>query len=376
LRETTIPFQKQYQTRRYYGGDAARMKVGGDWSYIYFLVPSICSFFFSCSVIYKVTANKSNLKKKFHQLTLLIAVFDFIQCFSWFLGPRYEKETVLCHGQEYLFQIGSLGQGITAVIICTTISTAIQSGKVPTWRNQRIMPWIIFLPLCIIFSIAFNTATLFCPFNKHHELYHPNITRNAPVLPHLICYILCYLLPLLICVIVTLWHTIRSMYAAYCKSDKAIFQVAQQLKLYPLVLIVCVSPIGSYFLATILSDQSSHPLLFVGAILACSSGMINGLIYFIIIQNSKERPYATHHFQGQASSSLLMTGSNIPTNKDGNPINASSKKKTIFVAEEDRESSFGYYANSNSAGSSAISDPRILSSDDDLFECNTPTLLP
>jgi hypothetical protein len=350
------------------------MKVEGDWSYIYFLVPSITSFLCSSSVIYKVTANKSNLKKKFHQLTLLIAVFDFIQCFSWFLGPRYEEETVLCHGQEYLFQIGSLGQGFLAIIICTTISKAIQCGKVPTWRNNGIVAWILLLPLCIGFSIAFNTATLFCPFNKHHELYHPNLTHSAPVLPHLIAYILCYLFPLLLCVIFTLWYTIRSMYVAYRKSDKAIFQVAQQLKLYPLVLIICVSPIGSYFLTTILTDQSYHPLLFIGAILASSSGMINGLIYFIIIRNSKERPCTTHNFQGQISSSLLMTGPNIATDRGGNPV-VTNKKKNVLGTKEESESSFGYYA--DSSGSSAISDPRVLSSEDDeLSGDSRPALWP
>jgi hypothetical protein len=361
------------------------MKVEGDWSYIYFLVPSITSFLCSSSVIYKVTANKSNLKKKFHQLTLLIAVFDFIQCFSWFLGPRYEEETVLCHGQEYLFQIGSFGQGITAVIICTTIAKAIQCGKVPTWRNKGIVAWILLLPLCIGFSIAFNTATLFCPFNKHHELYHPNLTHSAPVLPHLIAYILCYLFPLLLCVIFTLWYTIRSMYVAYRKSDKAIFQVAQQLKLYPLMLALCMFPIVSYVISIIITGVESHPLLFVGAIFASSSGMINGFFYFLIIRNSKERSYSAQNFNGQMSSSFLMTDNcrKVPSkSKERKKSTPSPNRIGTPRAETDHEdfdqgeSSFGYYEDDDGyayedKGSSAISDSRALSYGDDLSDCES-----
>lgn len=359
------------------------MKVGGDWGYIYFLIPSLVSFLSSSSVIYKITANKSNLKKKFHQLTLLIAVFDFIQCFSWFLGPRYEKETVLCHGQEYLFQFGSLGQGVTAIIICTTIAKAIQFGKVPTWRNKAIITWILLLPLCLIFSIAFNTATLFCPFNKHHELHHPNITHNSPVLPHLICYILCYLFPLLICVFVTLWHTIRSMYVAYCKSDKAIFQVAQQLKLYPLMLVFCMSPIVSYLVVVIITGEENHPLLFIGAILASSSGMINGLFYFLVIRNSKERSYSAQNFNGQMSSSFLMTDNarKSPWKPKGRNKSTPSPKgigspraETDHEDFDQGESSYGYYEDGSGRGSSAMSDSRALSYGDDLSDCNESTV--
>jgi hypothetical protein len=351
---------------------AGRMKVAGDWSYIYFLVPSVFSFLFSCAVIYKVTSNQQNLKKKFHQLTLLIAVFDFIQCVSWFFGPRYETETTLCLAQEYMFQLGSFGQGITAVIICTTISKAIQFGKVPTWKNKEIIPWVLSLPICLTLSVSFNTATMFCPFNKHHELYHPNLTHNSPVLKHLVCYILCYLFPLLMCVISTLWYTIRSMYTAYRKSDRAIYQVAQQLRLYPLMLAICMSPIVSYFISVIITGEESHPLLFLGAILASSSGIINGWVYFHIIRNSKERSYSTHHFRGEVTSSFLMTEHSVRSP-------AKSKSKTASGAlspRTDEDSSFGYY-DASDRGSSAVSENQLADTyDDDLSECNAAIVCP
>lgn len=300
------------------------------------------------------------------------------------MGPRYEEDTILCRGQEYLFQIGSMGQGIISVIICTTISKAIQFGKVPTWKHKGIIAWVLLLPLCITFSVSFNTATMFCPFNKHHELYHPNITRSSPILPHLICYILSYLFPLLLCVVFTLWHTVRSMYIAYCKSDKAIFQVAQQLRLYPAMLALCMSPIVSYFITIIITGIDYHPLLFIGAILASSSGMINGAVYFFIIRNSKERSYSTHQFHGQITSSFLMTESTrkVPKPKSRTPSKKRNSPGGVAGETEnddfdDQESSFGYYDDGYSErGSSAISDAggRMVSYHEDISECGDSTI--
>lgn len=358
------------------------MKVQGDWSYLYFLIPSIISFCLSSSVIFKVLSDKINLKKKFHQLTLLIAIFDFIQCFSWFLGPRYETETKLCLGQEYLFQIGSLGQGIISVIICTTISQAIQYGRVPSWTHKKIIYWIILFPICIIFSIVFNTATMFCPFNKQHELYHTKLTSDAPIIPHLITYVLAYLFPLLLCCLFTIYYTIISMHSAYHKSDKAIYQVVQQLRLYPIMLTICISPIASYFITIIVAKYDCHPLLFIGAILASSSGLINGLVYFMIIKNSKEKPYSQNGFQQQITSSFLMTENNIKKKKkksqkvDKLPGNPEEKHETDNdnENEEDLESSYhnSYYEDDH--GSSAVSDTRMISYSEDISECQDQTI--
>jgi hypothetical protein len=223
------------------------------------------------------------------------------------------------------------------------------------------------LPICLTLSVSFNTATMFCPFNKHHELYHPNLTHNSPVLKHLVCYILCYLFPLLMCVISTLWYTIRSMYTAYRKSDRAIYQVAQQLRLYPLMLAICMSPIVSYFISVIITGEESHPLLFLGAILASSSGIINGWVYFHIVWNSKERVSSTH-FRGEISSSLLMTDPQLATRP---------KKKHDFLTSWHEKSeppleSLSYLH--SQSGSSAVSDVPALSYGDDLSICHDSTM--
>jgi hypothetical protein len=362
----TVVIQVSSPKKGFCVGNRSKMKVAGDWSYIYFLVPSICSFLFSSAVIYLIASNKNNLKKKFHQLTLLIALFDFIQCSSWFLGPRYETDTTLCLIQEYMFQIGSLGQGITAVIVCRTIAKAIQFGKVPTWNSQWIIPWVLSLPMCITLSASFNTATMFCPFNEHHEIYQKNITRDSSVFRSLICYSLCYLFPLFMCVISTLWYTIRSMYTAYRKSDRAIYQVAQQLRLYPLMLAICMSPIASYFLSVIITGEENHPLLFIGAILASSSGIINGWVYFIIIRNSKERASSTH-FRGEISSSLLMTDPQFGTQRTKGKFKSWHEK-----SEPPLESSLSYHE--SQSGSSAVSDAPAISYGDDLSTCYDSTV--
>ena len=364
------------------------LQIKNDWSYLFFLIPSIISFIFSCSVIFKVLLNQNNLKKKFHQLTLLIALFDFIQCFSWFIGPRYETNTKICQGQEYLFQIGSLGQGIISIIICTTISQAIQYGTVPSWHHKRIYVWIIFFPICILFSILFNTGTMFCPFNENNELYHPNITSNSSILSHLIAYILCYLFPLLLCCVFTVYYTIRSTYSAYSKSNKALYQVISQLRLYPIMLTICISPIASYFITIIVTGYDCHQLLFIGAILASSSGLINGLVYFFIIKNSKERPYSQNGFPQQMTSSFLMTenmikkkkhkknnkGSKLPTSPEGTTTEEEQGEGGRGEDEEDLESSYHSYYGEDDRGSSAVSDTRMISYSEDISECNAQVI--
>jgi hypothetical protein len=59
------------------------MKVEGDPAYIWFFIPSVISCIASLTTIIKITTAKNDMKKLFHQLSLILAFIDIVQCVSW-----------------------------------------------------------------------------------------------------------------------------------------------------------------------------------------------------------------------------------------------------------------------------------------------------
>jgi hypothetical protein len=279
------------------------MKVERDWGYIYFVVPSILSFLFSVTVIFKGLSNRENLRKRFHQLTILMAVFTAIQSCSWFQA-RYETETDLCYMQEYLFQISTLYQGFIAIIICSTIFYTIRYGKTPPINSHQTLMWIIIPLFFVAFSCGFKTASIFCPFNRQHELYFPNLQTSGPRRPCL-GYFLFYLLPMSSSWGFTLYYSIKSWYHANRLATDSISMVASQLRLYPLTLAICMFPISAFFLIVIFAGKEIHPILFVGAILASSTGTVNGIAYLLITRASTAKR-STSIYQRSPLTTALM----------------------------------------------------------------------
>lgn len=301
-----------------------------DWSYPFYLFPSIISFLFSLTIIFQIILF-NNIKKKFHQLSFIFAIFDSFQCISWFFGPRYETSTTLCHFQEYLFQFGSLGQAIIGVIVCTIISYAIQSGGVILlWNNLLILPWVILLPICNIISICFDTADLFCPFNQN--VYYPNLKQNN--LAHkFIVYTLSFLIPLFLCLLTTTIHTVNSIYYAQRMNGNTISLVAKQLRWYPLMLVVCTFPLSFFFFLLVTTGHENHVLRIIGAICSCSSGTMNGIVYYTIIGKSKERSFSssTDSPNSPLTSSIMLS--------DTNREHSTSHRNKVFQTIESNGSS-------------------------------------
>lgn len=271
------------------------MKVDKDWGYLYFLIPSIISFIFSFLVIIITLLNSNLRRKRFHQLSLLISIFSSIQSISWFRA-RYERNTTLCEIQEYIFQISTLLQSYIAVIICTTIYHTIKDGKALRWYNYRMIIWFLIPILSFILSCILGTAKLFCPFNYQHNLYYPNLTiSNSVHFQHFLGYIFLYLFPMSFSWLLSAYYSyITSKYASEHFTNK-IAIVAYQLRLYPIVLALCMFPISSFFFLVIIIDKEIHPLLFIGAILASSTGTINGVVYLTIVRHSSKKNRLTNY---------------------------------------------------------------------------------
>ena len=157
-------------------------------------MPSCVSFVGSLTVLANIALNTLNHSERFYQLVALFAIFDYIQCFSWFLGPRYETHTTLCKIQEYLFQLGTFMQSIISVWMCAIIFYAIRFGTVLAWGNPKIYRWAIVSFLCLLLSIPFDTAALFCPFDENHSLSYHRLSKSSRDFNRLIVYC-CYMLP-------------------------------------------------------------------------------------------------------------------------------------------------------------------------------------
>jgi hypothetical protein len=364
-----------------------RLRVDDDWAYFYFLVPAIISFFFSLAVIVTALQRKKIHKRRFDQLTFLIACFSLIQSLSWFRA-RYERHTLLCEVQEYLFQFSTLMESSLALIICSTIHYTIKTGRAPPWYHSKIILWLTLPLFSFIPSCALGTAKLFCPFNAHHDLYYPNLVSSSPAhLQRFIGYITCYLCPMAVSWISSGYysystsryakehyqqntaaasvslstanpspltrvvsigggspstsllttpltpttpslntddpltmtnfpssvaalhsrHTLTSSSLSPSGPNRIIF-IAMQLRLYPIVLALCMLPLCSFFFLVITLNTEYHPLLFIGALLVNSTGTINGIVYLLIvrqsIRKSRARSAAAPGGRGQTRSSF------------------------------------------------------------------------
>jgi hypothetical protein len=299
------------------------VRIQNDWAYLYFLVPSIVSFLLSAYVIAKNLWDYENMKKSFHQLTTTIAFFSAVQCISWF-HARYEEETTMCRVQEYIFQFGTMNEAFTAVVICNVIYQTIRHGRAPTWKNKSTMIWFGVANLCFLVSCSFNTARIFCPFNRQHELAVSNLTKNSFVFVPLMGYFVFYLLPIAVCWAFTAFYSFQSSVYADLLAANSITTVARQLRLYPVMLAVCMFPLSTFFLIVVITGEEVHPLLYVGALLTSSSGAINAVAFLTIVsrpsayrqresvnnRRSSDRLARRAGFgkQGELTSSILMAG--------------------------------------------------------------------
>jgi hypothetical protein len=260
-----------------------------DWAYIYFLIPAILSFLFSVAVIITALSRTKIQKKKFDQLTLLIACFSIIQSLSW-LRARYERHSVFCEIQEYLFQISTLFESYLSIIICATIYHTIRYGKTPQLSHFKMLRWLIIPLLSFFISCTLGSARLFCPFNYHHNLYFPNLSSSSSThLQQFIAYLSCYLFPMALSWILSAYYSYLTSHYALDHYSNKITTIASQLRLYPIVLALCMLPISTFFFIVVIFNREVHILLFIGAVLVNSTGTINGIVYLAIVRHSSKK---------------------------------------------------------------------------------------
>ena len=200
--------------------------------------------------------------------------------------------------------------------------------------------------MCFILSCCFNTATLFCKFNKQNELYLHNVDSSDSVYLPLIGYFLFYLVPLTACWIAAALYSFQSSVYANLLAADSITAVARQLRLYPAMLAVCMFPLSAFFVVVLLTGEEVPWLLFMGAILTSSSGTINAVAYLTII--SKPSAYRQRLSAQRRSSADYFRRLGRPPNLEG------GLTSSIMIGMDDADDSLeggeGY-----AVGSSGIS---------------------
>lgn len=266
----------------------------GDWIYLFFLVPSIISFLCSSAVVFTIFQNSTLLRKNFHCLTFLVAIFDLIQSASWFPGSRYTDDDILCRVQEYMLQIGALLKTVTAVIICKTIYHVIHSGMILNLQNYRVAILYISATVCIIISISLNTAAIMCPFDRSGLKYTNLFSEDGSShdFTSLLGYIFCFFCPLILSLMFTSYYAIYSSSHARKIAIDSITTVATSLRWYPIVIAVMMLPLSTYLFIVICTGREIRILGLIGAMCSCCSGIVNGVVYILII-NKREHASST-----------------------------------------------------------------------------------
>lgn len=258
-----------------------------DESYVFYLFPSIISFTLSSVVIFQVISSPFRLGMRFHQLCLLTSLFADLQCISVFIGPRYEESTELCKFQEYLFQIGTMNQGIVAILMSKSVFYTIRYGKLLRWTSAPVLSWILFASLLTILSIAFRTAKLFCPFDGDNEFPIRKMGRSNEMIVPFVAYWLVYITPCILSIITTLYYYLQSAHYALQTRDTGVIRVARQLRMLPVALSVCILPLFTWLVFVMFTHFQNRVMLAFAAMLASSSGSINAIFYHHYLANSE-----------------------------------------------------------------------------------------
>lgn len=218
-----------------------------------------------------------------------------------FIGPRYETSTKICQFQEYLFQWATLSKMFIVVVISNSIFRAIKYGDLSTWRNNFFYVYCgVFVFVCVIFSIAFNTAEIFCPFNENEELYYKHWKNDIP--SSYIAISCCYFLPLIIGFNVAVFYSTLSIYISRYRKSVAINSVLKELGLYPILLVLCVVPILAFIAFVIQFGHQNLLLWHSGVFLVNCGGIFVGIVYLVSTRKAKFVPK-----EGAVQSSAMIT---------------------------------------------------------------------
>lgn len=233
-----------------------------------------------------------------------------------FIGPRYETSTNLCYFQEYLFQSAVLSKMFIVLMIANSLFQAIKYGILSTWQNDVFYLYCaVFVFVCIILSVSFQTAELFCPFNNDQYLYYKNWANETHIPKSLIAVFCCFFMPLCIALIGVCFFTTQSVYISRHRNNHMLNNILFRLGLYPIFLVICVFPILGFLVYVIVLGRENNPLRHTGLLLVSSSGIFVGVAYYFCLQKAKQNIHkiSTIMITSVAENSIAGPSSSSPS---------------------------------------------------------------
>ncbi len=215
------------------------------------------------------------------------------------------------------------------MIICGTIYHAIKYGTLITWNNRVIISWLCIGIICLILSITFNSAKIFCPFNNgDSELKTLNWNGESPEFVALLAYCTCYMTPMCISLLlISLYSLLAGIYGKRI-STNAINTVTQQIQLYPIITALAILPIGCFFVLTATFGKEVRHLFQVGGLLCSSSGTVVGMVY---LRNNSASFKKNHQQVYKSTTDLVAASSSLDVSLMSDGLNESDVSNPSFV---------------------------------------------
>jgi hypothetical protein len=264
-------------------------KIDGDWSYIYFIVPSCLSFLVSLILLICVTSS-AYYRIPFYQYNATHSALDILQAASWFLGPRYHTSGTLCKAQEYVFQFTTLCKLINTVLVVGSAYALLKTKVLNSgWTRLTFILSYLSAVVCLLFSVIFDSAVVFCPFE--HDNFYAETLPDSDIKSERIAYIVTFLGPIVLQVIVITIFAVRTImlsrqsYPEHIRKKYVVINFLANQLIYVLVLIyVFFLPIYAFYWILTVFGKSVTILAKMGACSVSSTGLITGTAYFICVK--------------------------------------------------------------------------------------------
>jgi hypothetical protein len=257
--------------------------VHGDWSYIFFIVPSCLSFAMSSSLLL-LFYFKQSWRKEFWDFFAVHCIIDLIMNASWFPGPRYHTEGPLCKAQEYVFQVTTLAKSVLGCVVCATLWYIIE-GRRDTERVKRLSICLaVFISVCFVFAIAFDSALVTCPFDR--KMLYVNNEDNSPEYETaLVAFFVTYVAPHIVLFFLSFFFVFQTLRLIHIKSLSMIpliRDIGLVVVAVPLFIVVLMAPLLIFMLIVVFHGHSTRVLLQLGGAAVSSMGLIIGAFYMFM----------------------------------------------------------------------------------------------
>ena len=227
----------------------------------------------------------------FHQLSLVLALFDIIACVSTL--RQKDGEDNLCRTQEYMLQLGLLGKAATTLTICHVSTRTLRDMEILSTKFvfSHLGCALLGVVACMGISIFFDSAFLWCGGNEFAAFDLESSRRE-------IVYMTAFLLPILLCVVVNCYYYFsissdiqgRRLTRRACNTtdtlrhthteEAKLYRVIKHILFYPIMLAICFIPEVAAVVHTLVTGHFSPVLYRLATVFLGLNGFFMAINYF------------------------------------------------------------------------------------------------